>query len=115
MALWLCRSGRHCEHEAKFLNDSRIYLTWGGLKHDLGALKDRPSLMSLLDKLYPHFKNFHRVQNSGQIWAFVHKMAEKDWVAVPSKRRTIHLGEIIGPYIFDGGAQDPYYHHRDVR
>lgn len=115
MALWLNRSGRHCEHEKKFLNDNRIYLTWSGLNHDLGKLADRHALSALLEKVYPHFKKFHRVQNSGQIWAFVHGMASGDWVAVPSKRKTIHIGEITGDYVYDGQAENPYYHYRTVK
>lgn len=115
MALWLNRSGRHCEHETKFLDKDRIYLTWGGLNHDLRTCVDRQALMALLEKVYPHFKKFHRVQNSGQIWAFVHTMEPGDWVAVPSKRKTIHIGEITGQYVYDANAKDPYYHYRDVR
>jgi restriction system protein len=115
MALWLNRSGRHCEHERKFLDDDRIYLTWGGLKHDLSKLRDRAALMAVLEKVYPTFKKFHRVQNLGQIWAFAHKMTPEDWVAVPSKRKTIHVAEITGDYTFDGDAENPYYHYRTVR
>ena len=29
MALWMVRAGRHGEHEARFLDESRVYLTWG--------------------------------------------------------------------------------------
>lgn len=115
MALWLNRSGRHCEHEKKFLDDDRIYLTWGGLSHDLSKLSDRAALLALLEKVYPQFKKFHRVQNSGQIWAFARRMAKGDWVAVPSKRKTIHIGEITGDYEFHADAEDPYYHSRSVR
>lgn len=64
MALWLNRSGRHCEHEDKFLKDNRIYLTWGGLDRALGKLKERKDLMAVLEEVYPKFKHFHRVQNS---------------------------------------------------
>jgi restriction system protein len=35
MALWLVRGGSHGEHEPKFLNESRIYLTWEGLNYNL--------------------------------------------------------------------------------
>ncbi len=115
MALWLNRSGRHCEHENKFLDDNRIYLTWGNLSKDLGKITDRDALMELLEQLYPHFKKFHRVQNSGQIWAFAKKMTAGDWVAVPSKRRTIHLGEITGAYKFSPTGPDPYFHYHDVK
>lgn len=114
MALWLNRSGRHCEHEDKFLKENRIYLTWGGLDHDLGKLKDRKDLMAVLAEVYPKAKHFHRVQNSGQIWAFVRRMSPGDWVCVPSKRKTIHVGEITGQYTFVPDAGDPYYHYRTV-
>lgn len=115
MALWLNRSGRHCEHEGKFLEDQRIYLTWGGLDRDLGRLSSREDLMALLEEVYPNSKKHRRIQNSGQIWAFAMRMAKGDWVAVPSKRKTIHIGEITGDYTFDATAENPYYHHRDVR
>lgn len=115
MALWLNRSGRHCEHEGKFLDDQRIYLTWVGLNRDLGNVKDRKALMALLEEIYPKFTKHHRIQNSGQIWSFARRMKRGDWVAVPSKRKTIHIGEISGDYTFDSTAQEPYYHHRDVR
>ena len=115
MALWLTRSGRHCEHEAKFLKDSRIYLTWGGLGCDLSKLSDRKELMAVLEEYYPKRKHFQQLQNSGQIWAFVHRMKAGDWVAVPSKRKTIHIGEITGDYTFKSDGPDPYFHFRNVK
>lgn len=114
MALWLCRAGRHGEHEQKFLEEGRICLTWGSLKHDIGKLKDRQELMAVLEEVYPHFKTGHRVQNSGQIWAFVQRMSPDDWVCVPSKRKTIHIGKITGHYTFAKDAENPYYHYREV-
>lgn len=115
MALWLARSGRHCEHEKKFLAENRIYLTWGGLNHELGKLQDRLALAAILAKVYPDQRKQHRVQNTGQIWAFAHRMQVGDWVAMPSKRKTIHIGEITGTYVFDGKAENPYYHYRTVK
>lgn len=115
MALWLNRLGRHGEHEDKFLKENRIYLTWNGLNRDLGKLEDRKDLMAVLAEVYPKHKHFHRVQNSGQIWAFVHRMSPGDWVCVPSKRKTIHVGEITGQYTFVADAKDPYYHYRTVK
>jgi len=115
MALWLCRTGRHGEYEAKFLEDERIYLTWGGLDRDLSKLSDRKALMAVLEDVYPSAKHGHRVQNSGQIWAFARRMSKGDWVAVPSKRKTIHLAEITGDYTFVPKGPNPYYHYRTVR
>jgi restriction system protein len=91
MALWLCRTGRHGEHEAKFLEDDRIYLTWVGLDRDLSDVKDLKALYKMLGELYPKFTHGHRVQNSGQIWSFARRMAPGDWVVVPSKRKATEL------------------------
>lgn len=35
MALWLVRAGSHGEHEKRFLEDNKIYLTWEGINTDL--------------------------------------------------------------------------------
>lgn len=115
MALWLTRSGKHCEHESKFLRDERIYLTWAALCDDLSKLADREALMAVLEQRYPQQQKQSRIQHCTQIWAFAHKMAEGDWVATPTKRKTIHIGEVIGEYTFDPRAGDPYYHYRNVR
>ena len=115
MALWLNRSGRHCEHESRLIEAKRIFLTWAGLDHDLSKLADRESLMALLEKAYLRSSRSLGVQNSGQIWAFVHRMAVGDWVAVPSKRKTIYIGEITGDYAYEPAADDPYDHYRPVK
>lgn len=115
MALWLTRSGKHGQHEKKFLADNRIYLTWGGLNHDLGRVADRPALTELLEKVYPNFTRSHLANNCGQLWAFAHRMKPGDWVAMPSKSKTVHIGEIAGKYVFDGKAESPYNHYRTVK
>jgi restriction system protein len=115
MALWLNRSGRHCEHETKFLDEGRVYLTWGGLHHNLSKLSNREELMAVLEEVYPKASTGKRRQNSGQIWAFVKRMSKGDWVCMPSKRKTIHIGEITSDYTHDPKAEDPYHHYRTVK
>lgn len=114
MALWLNRSGRHCEHETKFLDEGRIYLTWGGLHHNLGQIDARDGLMAILEEVYPKAGPNKRKQNSNQIWAFAKRMSKGDWVCMPSKRKTIHIGEITSDYTHDPKAEDPYHHFRKV-
>ncbi|RMH13335.1 MAG: restriction endonuclease, partial [Gammaproteobacteria bacterium] len=115
MAIWLNRSGKHSEHEKKFLDEGRIYLTWEVLDQDLSQLSDRKALMSLLENIYPNSKKHRRIQYSGQIWAFVKRMAIGDWVCIPSKRKTIHIGEITSNYVYDPNAQEIYRHYRTVK
>lgn len=115
MALWLCRTGRLGEHEAKFLAENGVFLTWSRLAHDLGRLSDIESLHKLLEDIYPEKTLKQRAQNAGQIWPFAHRMKPGDWVAVPSKRRSIHIGEITGDYEFRAAGPDPYDHFRAVK
>lgn len=116
MALWLVRAGKHGESEKKFLDERRVYLTWGGLSHDLTNIKTKAQLRSLLEKVYPDAPAGRISNNVGQIWAFSKSIEKGDWVVLPSKTKpAIHVAEVIGDYVFDGAAEDPYYHLRDVR
>lgn len=87
MALWLVRAGRHGEDEKKFLGENRVYLTWDGLSHDLGSLKNRTQLRVLLEKVYPDAPKGWITNNLGQIWAFSQGIAKGDWVVLPSKQK----------------------------
>jgi restriction system protein len=71
--------------------------------------------MAVLEEVYPKASTGKRRQNSGQIWAFVKRMSKGDWVCMPSKRKTIHIGEITSDYTHDPKAEDPYHHYRTVK
>lgn len=115
MALWLNRAGRRGEFETKFLEEGRIYLTWGELNCDLSKVETMRAMYELLSEIFPDSSQGKRTQNNGQIWSFSHRMQPGDWVALPSKmKRVIHIGEITGPYVFDPQAESPYYHYRQV-
>lgn len=117
MALWLARAGGHGEYEKKFIDDNRIYLTWENLREDLSQLRARKEFNSLLHKTYSNVKPKTIVNWLGQVWPFVKDMKEGDWVVLPSKLKSaaIHIAEITGPYVYDGKADDPYYHYRKVK
>lgn len=116
MALWLVRVGRHGEHEEKFLQDKRAYLTWRRLSEDLSKLPDKPALRSVLTGLFPEAP-VGRISNfTGQIWAFAKEMRRGDWLVIPSKKKAaVHIAEITGDYTHDPAAEDPYYHWRDLK
>jgi restriction system protein len=115
MAVWLTRSGKYCEHEEKFLDEGKIFLTWDCLDMDLRPYDTREKLADLLEQAMPDRKAGHRRQNLGQIWAFLDKMEPGDWVCTPSKHKTIHVGEITGEYEFKAKAESPYWHSRKVK
>lgn len=115
MALWLVRAGAHGEYEKKFIEKNRIYLTWDGLSHDLGALKNRGQLRALLENVYPDAPKGRITNNLGQIWAFSHGISQGDWVVLPSKQKpAIHVAKVKGDYTFNADADDPFFHYREV-
>lgn len=116
MAIWLVRAGKHGQHEQRFLNDSRIYLTWGGLHTDLTKVASKADLKSLLQRTYPEASNAKLGNWTGQIWAFVDKMKKGDWVLLPSKHRpAIHVGEVMGPCEYAGAGGEWDFNYRKVR
>lgn len=116
MALWLVRAGRHGEHESHFFAENKLFVTWGGLNHDLSKLQSRDDLQAVLTQIYPNAPKGKIRNNSGQLWPFAHVMNSGDWVIVPYKGKpAVNIGEIAGPYVFDADANDPYFHSRAVK
>lgn len=116
MSIWLVRAGGRGEHESKFLNDNRVYLTWDNLDKDLQSFNTKDELYQFLLMHYHLDKSKTAINWAAQIWPIVNEMNKKDWVILPSKlNRTIHIGEIISDYKFDKSLGNPYYHYRDVK
>ena len=82
----------------------------------MSAIPDYDGIKQLLNQTYPG-EPTRKIGNwSGQVWAFVLAMKPGDWVVAPSKSSpTIAIGEIIGPYTFDGSADPIYRHFRPVK
>ena len=115
MTLWLVRAGRHGEHEKKFLDENRIYLTWSDLSHDLAAVKGRSQLRVLLEQIYPDAPKGRITNNVGQIWAFSKAISVGDWIILPSKQKpAIHVARVRGDYTFNADGEAPFFHHREV-
>lgn len=115
MSLWLVRAGRYGEHENKFLDENRIYLTWRGLAQDLTLLGEQKELRTLCEETYPDASKHKISNNVGQIWRFCKEIHPGDWIIVPSKQRSsIHVAKVKGKYVFNPDGEDPYYHYRDV-
>jgi len=117
MALWLVRAGKYGEHEDRFLEDGRVYLTFSDItQDDLAGLADYESVRGFLASKYPGESN-HKIGNgSGQIWAFLLGMKPGDWIVTPSKRSpVVAVGEVVGDYKFDAGSPPLYRHSRTVR
>lgn len=112
MTLWLIRAGRHGEIEQRFLDEGRVYLTWNELHEDLSQVT-RDGVKERLRSAWSKATEGKVANHAGQIHAFVHVMKPGDWFVLPSKKSaTIHVGEIVGDYVFDQAAEEPFWHYR---
>ena len=62
MAVWLIRAGAHGEHEQRYIQEGRVYVTWHELDQDLLKLETRDELFDSLTQMYPDAKP-KRLQN----------------------------------------------------
>lgn len=116
MALWLIRAGRQGEYEPKFLDEERVYLTWGELVDDLTKAKSREAVTEVMRRCLRDAGEGKLRNHVGQIWAFCATIARGDWFALPSKfSSAIHFGEITGPLQFDPTASPPFKHFRTCK
>lgn len=116
MSLWLVRAGAHGEYEQKFLEDNKIYLTWDGLDADLSKVKSYESIKEILADKYPDVSKNAITNHGSQVWAFLSRIEQGDWVALPSKSKpAIHIAEVKSEYIHNPSGPDPYYHYRKVK
>lgn len=116
MSLWVVRTGKHGQHEQRFLESGRIYLTWDGFDRNLGKVGDQAELTNAIREVYPDAPLGRARNNAAQMWTFAQRMKVGDWVLVPSKQKAaIHVAEVVGRYDFDKSAEDPYFHSRKVK
>jgi restriction system protein len=116
MALWMQRAGRHGEYEDRFLNDSRIYLTWGDtIPEDARGVTSRSEIVQTLRERWPNASAGKVRNHAGQIWSFLRTMKPEDLVVVPSKKTPeLHFGLIRSDAQFDAAAEPDYRHYREV-
>ena len=116
MAIWLIRAGSHGEYEQKFLQESRVYVTWDNLDVNLGKLKERSELTEALNERYPD-KQPKAIQNwVSQVWPFAKEIKKGDLIVLPLKsQRAVQIGEIVGEYQFDRKGPSPFFHWRQVK
>lgn len=116
MAMWLVRAGSHGEFESKFIQESRVYVTWDRLDINLAALSQRSQLVEAMTERYPNAKQKAVANWASQVWPFAHEMKTGDLVVVPMKSQpAVYIGEIVSDYQANPDAENPYFHWRDVK
>jgi restriction system protein len=116
MAIWLVRAGSAGQYEAKFLGDSKIYLTWNDLDIDLGSFPSKEACREAIGAWLGSPTKSKLSNTLGQLWGFAHGIQVGDLIALPSKvSPTIHFGVVKGPYRYDPSIPSPFGHARDVQ
>lgn len=116
MAVWLIRAGSHGEHEPKFLQENRVYVTWEDLDVDLASLGARSELTEAMTQRYPDAKAKTIANWVSQVWPFGHEIRKGDLVVLPLKtQRAVQIGEIVGEYQFAPLGPSPFFHWRQVQ
>ena len=114
MAIWIYRAGRKGEHEKKFLDDGRIYLTWRGL--DDRFVKSSPDdIKRMIMQAFPGLSKEKVVEYYVLIYPIVNGIKKDDLIILPSKfSNTFHFGRVLGDYEYDEKAPEYYKHFRQV-
>jgi restriction system protein len=116
MAIWLVRAGSYGEYEQKFIQESRVYVTWDELDVNLGQLSERAKLIAEMETRYTDSKPKTILNWASQVWPFAHEMKKGDLIVLPLKSQpAIQIGEIIGDYHFESTGPNPYFHWRAVK
>jgi restriction system protein len=116
MAVWLIRAGSHGEYEQKFIQENRVYVTWGNLNVDLCKLSHRSELTAKMNEIYLDAKPKAIMNNVSQVWPFAHDIQIGDLIILPLKSQpAIQIGEVTGGYHFEPAGPDPFFHWRPVK
>lgn len=116
MAIWLIRAGSHGEHEHKFIQEERVYVTWDDLTVNLLKLANREALTASMNSVYPDAIPKRITNWVSQVWPFAHEIKTGDWVVLPLKlQRAIQIGEVTGDYQHEPKGPSPYFHWRSVK
>jgi restriction system protein len=114
--IWGIHGGKSGDADSLFLKKNYVALGWAKIG-DLSKLaSDRDAFKAAVAAAYPDAKPGAIPTNAGQLYRFVHEMATGDIVAYPSKLdRHIHIGHIVGPYVYDANKEPGYPNLRQVQ
>jgi restriction system protein len=112
---WQVRAGRGGEREQEAIDAGLVIVGWESVPDLAGPLTREDFRLQLLAR-YPG-RSIHTVGNwTGQLWRFVHEMAEGDLVVMPLKtQRLFAIGVLGGPYRYRAEAAPGFRHVRSVR
>ncbi|MGE9269251.1 MAG: restriction endonuclease [Verrucomicrobiales bacterium] len=113
--IWGIHAGKTGDAASLFLKRSCVALGWVEMG-DLSKLaSNRKAFKSAVAKTYPKIKPGAIPNNAGQLFRFLHEMKPGDLVVFPNKStRKLHLGKIVGDYLYLPDLDPSYPNIRKV-
>ena len=114
--IWAVRAGGGGRADSIFLESSQLAISFAEATEDASALPaTRGAFKEMFGKSEEARPGAIPIQ-AGQLYRFVHEMKIGDRVIYPrGADRTLHWGEISGPYVFTPEANVEFAHRRSVR
>ena len=114
MAIWVCRTGSYGQFENLFFSNRCIILTREGFDYNLSSASKEE-----IEKTIYSTSGISAKQSVRNIWSqidiFINRMKPGDLVIIPRKKsRYISVAVIEGDYVFDGMAEFPLNHRREI-
>lgn len=86
MSIWLCRAGRFGEHEARFLENNKIYFTFEEIDKPLNSFSGRAAIQQYFLEKVPTLKERAALNFASQAHIFSSRMSVDDWVISISEK-----------------------------
>ncbi|HEY8580684.1 MAG TPA: restriction endonuclease [Beijerinckiaceae bacterium] len=115
--IWAVRAGDAGQADALFLEHEQVALSFCEMGGDVSALPPtRGAFKEAFARGAPEARPGAAPVQAGQLYRFVHEMRIGDRVVYPRKSdRTLHWGEIVGPYVYEAAHGPDFAHRRAVR
>ncbi len=114
--IWAVRAGGNGQGESIFLDRNQIALNFVEAVADVS---DLPATRTAFKEMFGQSSDAKPSAipiQAGQLYRFVHELSIGDFVIYPRRAdRSLHWGEITGPYVFDPGDSIEFAHRRAVR
>ncbi len=114
--IWGIHGGRTGDADTLFLKKTFIALGWAKIGNLAALTPDRDAFKERVAEAYPEKKPGAIPVDAGQLFRFVHEMQTEDIIVYPSKRdRMVHIGRVVGPYVYVADPEMGYPHRRAVK
>jgi restriction system protein len=114
--IWAVRSGSDGQADGIFLNRNQLAISFAEASEDLSALPPTRGAFKEAFARSGEARPASIPSQAGQLYRFVHEMRIGDRIIYPRRiDRTLHWGEVTGPYLFETEASPDFAHRRTVR